>query len=77
MRKREHLKDAGVDGRIILKWIFKKWDVGMDCIELAQDSYRWRALGNILSEPSGCINCGEVLDWQRNCLVLRKDCAAT
>ena len=22
-----HLKDTGVDGRIILKWIFRKWDV--------------------------------------------------
>jgi hypothetical protein len=37
------LGDPGVDGRIILKWIFKKWD-GMDWIELAQDRYRWRAL---------------------------------
>jgi hypothetical protein len=25
-----------VDGRIILKWIFEKWDGGMDWIKLAQ-----------------------------------------
>jgi hypothetical protein len=36
----------GVDGRIILKWIFKKWDRGMDWIELAQARDRWRALVN-------------------------------
>jgi hypothetical protein len=29
------LGDPGVDGRIILKYIFKKWDVGMDWIDLA------------------------------------------
>jgi len=28
VRERGHLEDPGVEGRIILKWISKKWDVG-------------------------------------------------
>jgi hypothetical protein len=40
------LGDPGVDRRIILKLIFKKWDGGMKWIALAQDRYRWRALVN-------------------------------
>jgi len=26
MRERDHLEDPGVDGRIILRRIFRKWD---------------------------------------------------
>jgi len=25
--ERDHLENPGVDGRIILRWIFRKWDV--------------------------------------------------
>jgi len=35
LRVRDHLGDTGVDGRIILIWIFRKWDAGMDWIGLA------------------------------------------
>jgi len=38
LREREHLKDPGVDGRMILRWIFKMWE------ELAQDRDRCGAL---------------------------------
>jgi len=30
VRDRDHLEDPGVDGRIILRWIFRKWDYGLD-----------------------------------------------
>jgi len=41
LRERDHLEDPGVDWRIILRWIFRKWDVVvMDWIELAQNRDR-------------------------------------
>jgi hypothetical protein len=41
LRKGDHLEDSVVNGNIILKWIFKKWDGGaMDWIDMAQDRDR-------------------------------------
>jgi len=42
-RERDHLEDPGADGRIILRWIFKRvgcW--GMNWIDLAQNRDRWQ-----------------------------------
>jgi len=29
LKERDHLGDPRLDGRIILRWIFKKWDMGV------------------------------------------------
>ena len=29
LREKDHLEDPNLDGRIILRWIFRKWDVGV------------------------------------------------
>jgi hypothetical protein len=35
LRERDHLEDPGIDGRMTLIWIFRKWDWGMDWIDMA------------------------------------------
>jgi hypothetical protein len=40
LRKRDHLEDPSIDGRIILRWIFRKWDGEVDCFDLTQDRDR-------------------------------------
>jgi hypothetical protein len=54
--------DPGVDGRIILIWISRKWNVG------AWTGSIWLRIGTdsgyfeCSNEPSGSINCGKFLD---------------
>jgi hypothetical protein len=45
--ERNRLDDLEVDGKIILRWIFKKWDGDMDCIDLAHDKDGWRDVVNL------------------------------
>jgi len=47
LRERDHLGDPGVDGRIILRWIFQEVECeDMDWIDLAEARDRSRALVN-------------------------------
>jgi hypothetical protein len=61
LRKRDHFGNLGVDVRTILKWIFKKWDGGMDRIDSAQDTDRWRALVNAVKDFRFPENAGNLL----------------
>ena len=62
MREGDHWGDPGVDGRIIIRWIFRKWDVGVwtgsSWLRLGIGGRHWDC-GN---EHSGSIKCGEFLD---------------
>jgi hypothetical protein len=37
MRERDHLEDPGIDGKLILRCMFRKWDGWLGVIDLAQD----------------------------------------
>jgi hypothetical protein len=54
--RKSHLKDLDVDGRIILKWIFKKWDGGIDWIVLAENRDRMVGSCECSNEHSDSVN---------------------
>jgi hypothetical protein len=62
LKERDHLGDPGVDGNIIIRCIFRKWDVG------AWNGSSWLRIGTggghlcCGNEPSGSIKCGEFFD---------------
>jgi len=62
LRERDHWKDPGVDEKITLRCIFRKWDV------TSWIGSMWLRIGTMSgtcecgNEPSGSIKCGEFLE---------------
>jgi hypothetical protein len=58
LMERDNLGDPDIDGRRILRWIFRKWDVRVWTGSI------WLRIGTgeCCNEPSGSIKCGEFLD---------------
>jgi hypothetical protein len=74
-RETNHLENLGIDGRIILKWIFKRLDGrhGLDCSGSRQGQMAsFYECGN---EDQGSIKCGEIPDELRTYQLLKKNCA--
>ena len=41
LKDRGRVEDPGVYGSVMLKWVFRKRDGGMGCIDVAQERDRW------------------------------------
>jgi len=62
VRERDHFERPGLDGRIILRWISRKWMWGYG---LYRGGSGWRQVAGCCecgNEPSGSTKGGEFLD---------------
>ena len=62
LRERDHLADLGVNGRIILKRVFKKTDGRHGLLRSGSGEGQVEGACKCGNKPSGSIKCGEFLD---------------
>ena len=66
LRERDHWENQELDGRIILRWILRKWE------GVVETGWSWLRIGQGAGacengdELSGSIKCGEILDYLQN-----------
>ena len=65
LRQGDHFQDLSVDGRTLLKWIFKKCDGGVDCIDLAAGLVQMLGSRMCGKEPSVSMKCGQFLYYMK------------
>jgi hypothetical protein len=71
VKRRNHMQDLVVKGRIILKWNLKKYDCeNVDWVDLAQNRVHWLAHHD---GYLGFMKGGEFLDQPCYCQLLRED----
>ena len=65
VRERDQLRDPGVDGRIILRWILRKCVGGYGLDRAGSGQEEVAGTYECGNEPSGSIKCGEFLGYLR------------
>jgi hypothetical protein len=65
VREGDHLKDPGIDGRIILKWIFERLDGGHGLDQSGSVQGQVAGSCECDDEPSDSIKCREFLEELR------------
>ena len=66
------MEDAGIDGRFKLNGLFRKWDRGMDWIDLTQDRDGQRAFENA-KMSCGFREMWKIFDQLTNGHLFKKD----
>jgi hypothetical protein len=62
LRERGHFEDPSVDGKKILRWIYRNWDGGHGLDRAGSGQKQVAGICECGNEPSGSIKCVEFID---------------